>query len=363
MKIIRYGIVGCGYFGASLAKSLQRFDDARITMVYDPERGKEVSEFLSCTAASDLNQLVSSPEVDVVIVASSNCAHREPVVQAARNKKHVFCEKPLALSLSDVDEMVNACRENGVIFMSGHIMHFMKGVRTIKEIIASGKIGEILMAHAERTGWEGPSNPVSWKKIQEYSGGHLFHHIHELDFIQSIFGPADSVYTMGGNLCHRGNGYGTEDDALMVSFTFPGNKFATLQMGSAFHMGHHFVRISGTKGALELNMQNVGLTLKVGKDITHYTVGENQVEDDDRSGLYLNADGGVAYGNYKLSPPMWLASMIDREMEYFHRVMQGSPVSAEFAPLFNGASARASVRTMEAALQSLRTGAIVQIQK
>ena len=105
--------------------------------------------------------------MDCVIVATPNYLHKEPVLLAAKNKKHVFCEKPIALSYQDCDEMVRACDENGVIFMAGHVMNFFNGVRHAKALINDGVIGRVLYCHAARTGWEDVQPSISWKKIRE----------------------------------------------------------------------------------------------------------------------------------------------------------------------------------------------------
>ena len=116
--MMRYGVVGVGYFGADLARFMNEFDDAQITVVYDPENGETIAQELQCLAAKSLEELVTSPDVDCVIVATPNYLHKEPVILAAKNKKHVFCEKPIALSYQDCDDMVRACEENGVTFMA-----------------------------------------------------------------------------------------------------------------------------------------------------------------------------------------------------------------------------------------------------
>ena len=106
--MVRYGIVGTGYFGAELGRSLLRLDNSKVTVVYDPENAEEIAKELGAKVASSLDELVSSSEVDCVIVASPNYLHREPVVKAALKGKHVFCEKPIALSYEDCKARVDA---------------------------------------------------------------------------------------------------------------------------------------------------------------------------------------------------------------------------------------------------------------
>ena len=98
--------------------------------------------------------------------------------------------------------MVDACKENNVTFMAGHIMNFFNGVHHAKELINQGVIGDVLYCHTARNGWEEQQPSVSWKKIREKSGGHLYHHIHELDCVQFLMGGMPETVTMtGGNVC------------------------------------------------------------------------------------------------------------------------------------------------------------------
>ena len=91
--MIKYGVVGVGYFGAELARFMNEQEDARITMVFDPENGATIAKELNCVAATSLEELVSSPDVDCVIVATPNYLHKEPVLLAAKNKKQCFLRK------------------------------------------------------------------------------------------------------------------------------------------------------------------------------------------------------------------------------------------------------------------------------
>ena len=136
--MVKYGVVGVGYFGAELARIMKAEDDTEIVAVFDPENGKTIAEELGCDTASSLEELVSREDIDCVIVATPNYLHKEPVIAAAKHGKNVFCEKPIALSYADCDEMVKACEENNVVFMAGHIMNFFNGVHHAKELINEG---------------------------------------------------------------------------------------------------------------------------------------------------------------------------------------------------------------------------------
>ncbi len=355
-KTINYGVVGTGYFGSGLARLLMEQDGANIISVFDPENGKGFAEEIGATAENSLNDLCSKPEIDAIIVASPNYLHKEPVILAAKNKKHIFCEKPIALSYSDCDEMVKAAQDNKVIFMAGHVMNFMNGVRRVKQLISNGEIGELLFAHSCRNGWEEAQQTISWKKIREKSGGHLYHHIHELDFIQFIMGPAVAGFMAGGNLSHNGELFGDEDDMLFITLEFANGTYATMQYGSAFHMGDHFVKIQGTKGAALIDMQDVKVIVKKNSGEERYLLHESKEEDDNRTAIYkgVEMDGAIAYGMPGKTPPMWLNTIMRREMEFFHALVRGDEVSPEFAPLLDGTAARAAIATADALTLSLK---------
>ena len=230
MKTIGYAIVGTGYFGAELGRIMQEQEGAKITAVLDPENGQSAAEELGCDVETDLDTLYSRKDVEAVIVATPNYLHKEPVIKAAEHGVHVFCEKPIALSYSDCDEMVRACQEHGVVFMAGHVMNFFRGVRHVKELINKGAIGKVLYCHSARNGWEEQQPDISWKKIREKSGGHLYHHIHELDCVQFLMGGMPEEVTMtGGNVVHQGEAFGDEDDMLFVNMQFSDQRFAVLE--------------------------------------------------------------------------------------------------------------------------------------
>ena len=262
--MINYAVVGVGYFGAELARIMKEQEDAQVVAVYDPENGETIAKELSCDAEQSLEALVSRPDVQCVIVATPNYLHKEPVILAAKHGKNVFCEKPIALSYADCDEMVKACEENHVIFMAGHIMNFFNGVHHAKELINAGTIGKVLYCHSARNGWEDVQESVSWKKIREKSGGHLYHHIHELDCVQFIMGGMPEEVTMeAGNVAHQGEAFGDEDDMIFITARFHDGRYAVLEWGSAFHWPEHYLLIQGTKGAIKLDMFDAGCTLKV----------------------------------------------------------------------------------------------------
>ncbi|CAK4852411.1 unnamed protein product [Aphanomyces euteiches] len=315
---------------------------------------KNLAEEVGCDYEDDLETICSREDVDVVIVASPNHAHKEPVLLAAKYGKHVFCEKPIALTLADCKEMVEACQQANVIFMAGHILHFMSGIKRVKRLIAEGVIGTPIVAHGERTGWEQKQQTVSWKKNKASSGGHLFHHIHEMDIIQSIMGPAQRVSMTGGNLAHQGEGFGDEEDVLMLSMEFENGTLGTMQYGSGFHWGEHYVKINGTLGSLYIDFKNSKILVKANNQTTEYDMHDLPEENIERQNQYKHLDGGIVYGNADVRPPLFIRNMMIEEMELLRDVIGGAPIPEEWKILLDGTAALHSVATAETAERALQ---------
>lgn len=356
MDSVGYAIIGVGYFGAELGRIMNEQEGAHIVAVLDPENGSTIAKEFNCSEEQDLVTICSREDVDAVIVATPNYLHKEPVLVAAKHKKHIFCEKPIALSYHDCDEMVKAAEAHGVIFMAGHVMNFFRSVRHAKQLILEGRIGDVIYAHSARNGWEEPQPQISWKKIRAKSGGHLYHHIHELDCIQFIMGHATAVTMTGGNVAHKGEEFGDEDDMLFLNLEFENGTYALCEYGSAFRWPEHYVLIQGTKGAIKIDMCNVKMTVKDANGHEEYfLVHESQEEDDDRTRIYHSTemDGAIQYGHPGKKPPLWLHGIMKNEMKYFHGIMRGKEITEEFKPLLTGEAARAAIATADAATLSL----------
>jgi 1,5-anhydro-D-fructose reductase (1,5-anhydro-D-mannitol-forming) len=135
------------------------------------EAGGEVAAVLSSDAArgaayarengigratTDLGDLLGSG-VDAVYIATTNEKHKEQALAAARAGKHVLCEKPLALTLSDAREMVGACRKAGVVMATNHHLRNAASHRAMRDAVKAGRIGRPLFARVFRISRAGAS--------------------------------------------------------------------------------------------------------------------------------------------------------------------------------------------------------------
>ena len=196
-------IVGAGFMGATHLGAYQRMDDVRVTAVVNrgEEKGRALAEKAGCGWYADIASMLSEcgGETDVIDICLPTYLHRESTVEAAKAGKHVFCEKPAALSLEDYRQMVKTCEENGVTLSVGHVIRYWPEYAYAREMLKNGEFGALKYARATRMSCVSKrARDGGWFTRPERSGGGLLDlHIHDVDYLISIFGELSSVYAVG----------------------------------------------------------------------------------------------------------------------------------------------------------------------
>lgn len=363
MKQIRYGIVGAGHFGAEMARIIQGHPGSALSAVYSVTGAgaARVREELGCETEGTLEGLLAREDVDAVLIASPNVFHPEQAIAAARAGKHIFCEKPLAFTHRDAHTIIREAEKSGVILMTGFTMRFYDGFARMKRMIAGGCIGAPLAAFAARVGWDEPRPAAGWKKEQRISGGHLFHHIHEIDLLLWMAGPVDSVYAAGGNLIHTGPGMGTQDDLILLNLRFTGGAYGSVESSSLHQIPQHCVKINGTKGGLEADMRSSRLTLwRNGMPVETYPMFDDPQSQAEN--ISYNQKG-PAHGSPASRPPLTFRTAMPKELGVFEEKILGRPVDPIYEDLFAGASGASAAAVVEAALRSIRTQQMETVEK
>lgn len=134
----------------------------------------------------DLQALMHDPDVDAVYIALPNALHHEAVLEAARGKKHILCEKPFAMSVAHASEMVEACRDAGVILRIAHQIRLDAAVGRARDIVQSGRLGRLAAISLERASGLGVRTP--WRQDVSQSGVIFDVGVHLLDLIQWVSG-------------------------------------------------------------------------------------------------------------------------------------------------------------------------------
>lgn len=191
MKKIGIGLIGCGGRLRGVVQELRKAtDQVEIVALCDPNPhslqaahaayGPEVHVY------ENYHQLVSAPNVDWVMIGSWNCYHAAHTIAAFEAGKHVFCEKPLALTLDDCLAMKKAWKTSGKLFTIGFTLRYSPHYRQIKKLLASGKIGSIISMEFNETLEfnHGGYIHADWRRKTAWAGSHLLEKCcHDIDLV------------------------------------------------------------------------------------------------------------------------------------------------------------------------------------
>ncbi len=225
---LKLAIVGYGGQGAWHADWAEKSDVVSLCGIYDIREIRcEAARAKGIKVYSSLEELVSDPQVDIVLCATPNDVHKDIVITALRRGKHVICEKPVALSVSDFDEMVAAAEECGVRFTVHQNRRWDVDFLAIKGLIQSSEIGEPINIESRVHGSRGI--PSDWRCHKPYGGGMVLDWgVHLIDqMLQLIPERITRVY------CELNNITTDEvDDGFHLHLCFESGKRACVEVGT-----------------------------------------------------------------------------------------------------------------------------------
>jgi predicted dehydrogenase len=191
---MRVGIIGAGTMGLHHGQAWQA-TSASLLGFYDSdaERAQAAAERLGVRAFASQEALFAA--ADIIDICTPTFTHRAIAVAAAEAGKHVICEKPMALSLSDCADMIRAAEANGVRLFIAQVVRFFPEYEKAKELIDAGAIGEVGVVRLSRGGSNPGEGPRQWF-VQEYrSGGVLLDlMVHDYDYARWVAGDVERVY-------------------------------------------------------------------------------------------------------------------------------------------------------------------------
>jgi len=196
-------------------------------------------------------ELLADSEVQAVAVLSSTASHKEVVIDAARAGKAIFCEKPIAMSVEDAEEMLAEVRKLGVPFQPGFQRRFDPGYIAAKAQIEQGTIGTpVVLTSTSRDPYRPPldfCNPaVSGGLIADMG-------IHDFDLARMYMGEVKSVFATGGALAYPEMETIGDIDNAIVNLTFVGGGLGAVHLSRNAVFGYDIrTEIWGTKGSLQI---------------------------------------------------------------------------------------------------------------
>ena len=149
-EILRLGMAGLGVASTQILPPMSKLSFIKITAAADT-RTDAVAKFREQYKAegyTSVEELCASPNVDAVYIATPNSLHAEHAITAARHKKHIIVEKPMAMTLAECDAMNEAAEKYGVKLLCGHTHSFDAPIRKMREIVTSGELGKLCMINS-----------------------------------------------------------------------------------------------------------------------------------------------------------------------------------------------------------------------
>lgn len=260
-------IIGVGNRGSFLLSSIVNQPNARIAMICDlkADRLDKAATFAgkyNPATTSDWRRILDRKDIDAVFIATPPYLHAEMAIAALKAGKHVYCEKPVATTATDLKALLEAARASKKVFVSGQQLRSMVQLKTAVAQIHDGILGDILFVKAQRHAtadldYTGPSS--DWYYNYAKSGGYLVEQsVHNLDACNWVVGQHPiRAAGFGGIQLHKNEPAGRDIyDHQSLTYEYAnGVKVAFTQM--VFHprnmpLGNQYIHVFGSKGSAEL---------------------------------------------------------------------------------------------------------------
>jgi len=246
------GIIGVGTMGKVHAECWSQIQDTRIAGVVSlqKEHAERLASQYNATAYHSIEAMLENKAINIIDICTPTLYHKEQVLLGLTAGKHVFCEKPLALTLEEGQAILQAAKPAKTIFMVGHVVRFFHEYRAAKAIIDSGELGTIGVVRTTRAGGY-PMGWNDWYGNYEMSGGVAQDMvIHDFDFLRWCFGNVKRVYA---KLLTYKKLY--RSDYVLATLRFKSEAIAHCEGSWAHQPGTFFTKleVAGEKGVLEFD--------------------------------------------------------------------------------------------------------------
>lgn len=300
--MVNVGIIGCGAITkVRHAPEYRENPHACIHGFFDPraDRAREMSKEFGGKVYDSYEKMLDDKEIDAVSVNTSNKYHSSITIQALEAGKHVLCEKPMAVSLEECEQMVAAAQKNNRYLMIGHNQRLAPAHRRAKEILLGGELGDILtfrtyFAHSGPENWSADKSANTWffKKSDAFMGVMGDLGIHKADLIRWLIGD-DIVEVMASIVTlDKTDGEGkrieVDDNAHCILKSRRGIIGTLIASWTSYGEENNSTVVNCTNGILKIYEDPTFpiVVLKKNKEKVFYQTGKIQTNDDQvRSGV------------------------------------------------------------------------------
>ena len=258
---VGYGIIGCGVIAPWHAGSVKRIPEAELVAVCDiiPEKAEKLkTDFEVPDSYADYRDLLGRDDIDVVSICVPSGLHAQIGVEAARAGKHIMSEKPLDVTLENIDRLIKACRDEKVklacIFQRRTSPLWQQAKRAIDE----GKLGKMVLASAYLKYFRSQEyyDSAGWRGTWELDGGGALMNqgVHMIDILRWIMGPVDTIFGFADHLARKIE----VEDTCTACMEFKNGAFGTLEGTTSVTPGmNHRLELHGEKGTILVDGENI----------------------------------------------------------------------------------------------------------
>ncbi|TFD95753.1 Gfo/Idh/MocA family protein [Jeotgalibacillus sp. R-1-5s-1] len=339
--MINFAVVGIGHISAKHIQAIQNADGANLYAICDTNEDRLKSvEIDNIVKHTDLEKLLTEhPEIDVVNICVPSGLHKTLAEIAAKHKKHIVLEKPMALTAAESREVMEAADQNGVKLAVVHPNRFRPAIRTLREKFDKGSFGKV--SHANATvRWNRNQeyyDQAPWRGTKKYDGGVLMNQaIHNLDLLLWFMGPVESVKGMAATRLRK---IETEDVAGAL-VTFESGAVAIIEAATTIYPSNleESLSIFGETGTAKISGRNA-------LHIDTWDFADSDENEKQRLSDEINENPMGKPGHDWIIQDMVEAINENRE------------------PIVNGQDGLAPVELIEAILQSAETGKEIFLSK
>jgi predicted dehydrogenase len=328
--------------------AIAELPNAQLVAVTDamPERARDLAAQFDVETNDDIDEMLARADVDIVSVCVPSGLHASVGTRVAAAGKHVVVEKPIEVTLEAADRLIAACKANQVELAVISQHRWDRGVRQLKELVDSGRLGRLVLGDAV----------VKWYRTQEYyesgdwrgtknldGGGALMNQgVHYVDLLQWVMGPVDQVFARCRTSAHE---HIEVEDIAVAVLSFANGAVGVLEGSTAVYPGlSERLEVTGTGGTVIVEAGEVKVReLKDEKGETTPYGGKVAPADDGR-GQGAVDPSDISYRGHREQ----LADLI-------------AAIESGRRPSIDGAEARKPLEIILAVYESARTGRDVKL--
>ena len=262
MKPLNWGLIGCGDIAQRrIAPAMRNIDFCSLQAVSRSNAtllDAFADEFNVISRFADWKDLVRDPIIEAVYIATPVNLHAEMACFAARHGKHVLCEKPMGMNLSECQQMIRACKGNKVQLGVAYYRHFYPVIHEVKRIIAEGTIGDVMLVQVNAFSQfdRQLGEPRAWllDPVQSGGGPMMDFGCHRIEVLLDLFGPIRNVKAHVTSLRYRRQ----VEDTAIAEMVFESGIVASLTVTHTVAEPLDTIDIYGTLGSLHIPQLNAG---------------------------------------------------------------------------------------------------------